>query len=84
MHTFCTFLILARLPAFISTWLHMTVCYDNMQERNPARWNIPKSTLEFITKPQLNVAFGTFELSLTEPLLAPTLEEFTTCLEHFC
>ena len=62
----------------------MTVCYDSMQARNPALRNIPKSTLEFIMRPQLNVAFGIFELSLTESLLAPTLEEFTTCLDHFC
>ena len=79
MHTFCTFLILASLAAFIRTRLHMTVCYDKMRARNPA---LPKSTLEFIMKPQLNAAVGNFELSLTEPFLAPTLEEFTTCLDH--
>ena len=61
----------------------MTVCYDNMQARNPTLRNTPNSILEFIMKPQLNMAFGTFEVSLTETLLALTLEEFMACLNHF-
>ena len=47
MHTFCTFLILACLAAFISTWLHMTVCYDDMQERNPVLRNTANTVQKF-------------------------------------